>query len=330
MCMTSAAPSREGFAIGATTLQVADKTTVAEGVVHLRLIDPDGRRLPDWAPGAHLDLTLPTPHGTITRQYSLCGDRWDAYAYEVAVLREPDGRGGSAYVHDQLKVGDNVGIGGPRNNFPLAPAAEYLFIAGGIGITPILAMIDAAERLDAPWCLLYGGRTRSSMAFLDRLAQHGDRVAVRPLDEFGLLDLETAINELPSGTKVYCCGPAPLLNAVADLTLDWPAGAVRSERFVPLVQGPPARQEPFLLELAHSGRSVEVQASESVLEALQRIGSPVLSSCREGTCGTCETGVLDGVPDHRDSLLDDHERAACDRMFVCVSRAVSDRLVLDL
>ncbi len=202
---------------------------------------PDNRRLPDWAPGAHIDLMLPS---RATRQYSLCGDRWDAYSYRVGVLREPNGRGGSAFIHDWLEVGDIVGVGGPRNNFPLAPAPKYLFIAGGIGITPLIPMIAQAELMGIDWQLLYGGRTRSSMAFLGELAGYGDRVAVMPQDECGLLDLPTWLTAAAATeTKVYVCGPEPLLNAVEMCCVNWPVGMLRMERFVPKEQCAPVRNE---------------------------------------------------------------------------------------
>jgi ferredoxin-NADP reductase len=301
-------------------------------VVSLSLVDPFGGRLPDWSPGAHIDLMLPDARGgTLTRQYSLCGDRWDPYTYEVAVLREQASRGGSVYVHDTLAEGDLIGVGGPRNNFALAPAAHYLFIAGGIGITPILPMIEAARRMDVSWNLVYGGRTHNSMAFADQLREtHGDRVTIRPQDEHGLIDLEGTLAAAPEGTKVYCCGPGPLLDALTAISAAWPPGSVRTERFVPMDQGTPVRSAPFEVELARTGRTLEVSTDESIIEALDRSGVRVLSSCREGTCGTCETGVIAGVPDHRDSLLNDDERTRSDCMFICVSRSVSDRLVLDL
>ena len=316
----------------ATTLVVASKRIVADGVAQLTLRDPSGARLPDWAPGAHIDLVLTAPDGSqYSRQYSLCGDRWDASTYQIAVLREPAGRGGSALVHDHLAEGDVVGVGGPRNNFALVPADRYLFIAGGIGITPILPMVAAAERLGAGWKLLYGGRTRASMAYLPELQTYGDRVQVCPQDEFGLLDLAAALTDFEHGTgKVYCCGPAPLLDALASATHEWPAGAVRTERFVPKEQQAPARTTPFVVDLARTGGSVTVETDVSILDALDRHGVNVLSSCREGTCGTCETTVLEGAPDHRDSLLSDAERESGDCMFVCVSRSIGDRLVLDL
>ncbi|WP_205347109.1 PDR/VanB family oxidoreductase [Pseudonocardia broussonetiae] len=309
------------------TLRVAAKEVASDGVVVLTLRHPDGARLPDWAPGAHVDLILPT--GAV-RQYSLCGDRFDAFRYRVGVLREPDGRGGSAYVHDVLAVGDTVGVGGPRNHFPLVPSERYLFVAGGIGITPLLPMVRQADALDADWTLVYGGRTRASMAFLDELAAHGDRVHLVPEDECGRIDLPRWLADPQPDVAVYCCGPGPLLDAVERACAHWRPHALRTERFVAKEQGAPVRDEPFEVELARTGRSVTVTPGRTVLEAVRSVGVDVLSSCRQGTCGTCETDVLEGLPDHRDSILDDADRAANDCMFVCVSRSRTDRLVLDL
>ncbi|MCX5320130.1 MULTISPECIES: PDR/VanB family oxidoreductase [unclassified Streptomyces] len=302
---------------------------MAEGVVSLTLTHPNGGRLPDWTPGSHIDLIL--PDGT-TRQYSLCGDRWDAHTYRVAVLREPAGRGGSAYVHDRLRPGDRVGVGGPRNNFPLVPSEKYLFIAGGIGITPLLPMVRQAELLATEWQLLYGGRTRASMAFREELAAaYGERVHIVPQDECGLLDLNAWLEGPNADTKVYCCGPAPLLAAVEQAAASWGPYGLRTERFTARTdQAEPLRATPFEVELRRSGRAVTVSPGVSVLEAVRGAGVDVLSSCEQGTCGTCLTPVVEGRPDHRDSILTDHQRAANDCMFVCVSRACGDRLVLDL
>lgn len=311
---------------GKVRLQVAAKRDLADGVCGLEFTEPDGRRLPDWTPGSHIDLTFANG---LTRQYSLCGDRWDPYTYRVAVLREADGGGGSAYVHDTLTEGDLVDIAGPRNNFALAPADQYLFVAGGIGITPILPMLEQAEMLGTPWRLLYGGRRRSSMAFLDRLERWGDRVEIRPQDEHGLLDLRTVADQ-PAGTKVYCCGPEPLLDAVRDAAADLPTGRLRTERFVAATMAPPVRTTPFTVRLARSGATVTVPPGASVLDAVAEAGVPILASCRQGICGTCETGVVDGVPDHRDSLLDDADREHNDCFYPCVSRAASDELVIDV
>jgi ferredoxin-NADP reductase len=308
-------------------LRVTGKELVAGDVLTLQLASPQGLRLRDWAPGAHIDLVLPNG---MTRQYSLCGDRWDPFTYRVGVLREQSGRGGSAYVHDELEVGDLVGVGGPRNNFALVPSERYLFVAGGIGITPLVPMVRQAEQLGADWRLLYGGRTRTSMAFLDELAEYGDRVQVAPQDEFGLLDLPAFLGSPRPGVRIYSCGPAPLLAAMETACADWPAHSLRTERFVGEELGGPVRRAPFEVELARTGTTVTVPPEMTVLEAVGAAGVDVLSSCRQGICGTCETTVLDGLPDHGDALLDDAERQANDCMFICVSRARSDRLVLDL
>lgn len=270
------------------------------------------------------------PNGTI-RQYSLCGDRWDPYTYRIAVLREPAGRGGSAYVHDRLVPGDLVGVGGAHNHFPLVPADRYLFIAGGIGITPLLPMIQQAEMTGTGWRLLYGGRTRASMAFHDDLTHaYGERVYISPQDECGLLDLAAWLNEPLPATKVYCCGPAPLLSAVAEACAHWPDHSLRTERFTAADRSEPVRRTPFEVELRRTGRTVTVTPDISVLHAVRTAGADVLSSCEQGTCGTCLVPVVEGTPDHRDAVLAGHERAAGDCMLPCVSRSHSDRLVLDL
>ncbi|MFF7281150.1 2Fe-2S iron-sulfur cluster-binding protein [Streptomyces griseorubiginosus] len=312
------------------TLTVASRTPVSDGVVSLTLRRPDGGPLPSWTPGAHIDVLLDTDAGDLVRQYSLCGDPADRGAWQIAVLREPQGRGGSAYVHHRLLEGAAVRVRGPRNNFPLRPAARHLFIAGGVGITPILPMVEAAEAAGADWSLLYGGRTRASMAFLDRLAPHGDRVLVRPQDEYGLLDLAAHLGVPKEGTLVHACGPEPLLRAVQEHCAGWPPGTLGVERFAPVQAAETGAARAFELELARSGLTLTVPPDRSVLETLEEAGVDVGFSCREGTCGTCETDVLEGTPDHRDSLLTEDERAAGDTMFICVSRSRGPRLVLDL
>jgi ferredoxin-NADP reductase len=307
---------------------VKAKESVAEGVVRLTLVRPDGADLATWTPGAHLDLIL---RQDLVRQYSLCGDPSDRSRYEIAVLREPVGRGGSSHVHDTLVEGESVRIRGPRNNFELTRADRYLFIAGGVGITPILPMLAATQAAGADWRLIYGGRTRASMAFRDDLvARYGDRVEVFPQDETGPLDLDAILADRDD-TAVYCCGPEPLLAAVEQRCSAWPAGgSLHVERFAPkpVVDGRP--DEAFEVELASDGRVLQVPAGTSILEVLNAAGVPMSFSCTEGTCGTCETPVLAGIPDHRDSLLSEDERAANDTMFVCVSRSCSPRLTLDL
>jgi cytochrome P450/ferredoxin-NADP reductase len=310
-----------------TAVRVVAKDDVAEGVVALTLHDIDGHPLPRWAPGAHLDLILGS---AATRQYSLCGDPGDQRVWRLGILRDPNGSGGSLYVHDQLQTGDIVRIRGPRNNFPLVDSPRYLFIAGGIGITPILAMIRSAEAAGAQWRLVYGGRHRASMAFLDELAAYGDRVTVWPQDEKGFIDLPGLLGEPDADTKVYCCGPEPLLNAVEQNCVAWPEGALHVERFVAKPLTEPVLHEAIEVHLAQSGLTLTVPPERSILDAAEEAGIGVLSSCREGTCGTCETPVLDGIPDHRDSVLDAQARKANDCMMICVSRACTPRLVLDL
>ncbi|MFE6485286.1 PDR/VanB family oxidoreductase [Streptomyces sp. NPDC057757] len=301
-------------------LVVARMELAAENVVALTLRHPLGEELPGWEPGAHIDVLLGPG---LERQYSLCGDPADRHTWRIAVLREPAGRGGSAHVHAELSEGDKVRVRGPRNNFALQAAPRYRFVAGGIGITPILPMLAAAEAAGAQWTLLYGGRTRGSMAFTGELARYGDRVTIAPQDETGLLDL-TALDA--PGTLVYCCGPGPLLDAVEERC---PPALLRVERFQPKVQesGPDGE---FEVELSRSGRTLTVPAGVSVLDTVRAAGVEVLYSCTEGTCGTCETDVLEGVPDHRDSVLDAEEREAGETMLICVSRCRGKRLVLDL
>lgn len=307
---------------------LARKETLADGVVRLTLRHPAGDPLPPWQPGAHIDLLLGPD---LVRQYSLCGDPADRSVLRVAVLREPAGRGGSAYVHDSLADGARLRIRGPRNHFALEDAPRYLFIAGGIGITPIVPMIARAQARGADWRLVYGGRSRASMAFRDELsARYGDRVRVFPQDETGLLDLATLLGESEEGTAIYCCGPEPLLAAVEQRCAAWPAGTLHVERFSPKEGADDGQRTEFEVELARSGVSITVPAEKSILHAVEEAGVAVLSSCQEGTCGTCETPVLEGVPDHRDSLLTEEEQAANDTMMICVSRCQGRRLVLDL
>ena len=314
------------------SLTVAEREQPAEGVLALTLRRPDGAQLPAWEPGAHIDVFLPTGPTPTIRQFSLCGDPADRATWRIAVLRELAGRGGSAFVHDRLAEGDEVTVRGPRNHFPLLPAERYLFVAGGIGITPILPMLEAATRAAIPWDLLYGGRTAASMAFADRLSASGPHVRIRPQDQYGLLDLATFLGRPNPDTLVYACGPEPLLQAMEKATAEWPDGALHTERFTPkeISAADRAAEQEFEVVLARSGKTLRVPPGRSILETLEEAGIDVLCSCREGTCGTCETDVLEGTPDHRDSLLTPAEQEAGDTMFICVSRARGPRLVLDI
>jgi len=308
-------------------LRVARKESAAEGTVILDLTTEGEELLPVWTPGAHIDLLLAPG---LTRQYSLCGDTTDRQTWRVAVLLEPKSRGGSAYVHNTLHEGDLVRVRGPRNHFALVPSRRYLFIAGGIGITPILPMLAEASRVGAEWELHYGGKRLPTMAFLSELtAMAASSVHIHPQDQVGNLDLATILGTPEANTTIYCCGPGALLDAVEQRSRTWPTDALHMERFTPVHQAELVVNRSFEIELAQSGVTLEVQAEESIVQALRTAGVDVPSSCEEGTCGTCETQVLSGEVDHRDSLLTAGERAANDTMFICVSRAACPRLVLD-
>ncbi|MEU5672866.1 PDR/VanB family oxidoreductase [Micromonospora sp. NPDC047762] len=315
-----------GDVLTGAELVVAGREEVAAEVVAICLRRADGGDLPGWTPGAHIDLEL---SAGLARQYSLCGDPVNRSVLRIAVRREPNGRGGSRLVHERLTVGATVRVSGPRNTFPLVAARRYLFVAGGIGITPIAPMVAAADAAGADWRLVYGGRSRASMAFATTLRErYGDRVSLHPQDETGLLDLVGLLGR-PGTGLVYCCGPEALISAVEEHCRRWPPGCLHVERFTPL--GDTGAPETTIeVELALSGRTVIVPPGTPILQAVEEAGVPVLSSCREGTCGTCETPVLDGVPEHRDSLLTEQERAAGDTMMICVSRAITPRLVLEL
>lgn len=312
----------------ATDLIVRRRCPAAEGVAVLDLAHPDNGDLPRWEPGAHIDLML----DGMTRQYSLCGDPRESAMWRVAVLLDPHSRGGSRYVHDNLREGSSVRVRGPRNHFPLVDAGHYRFIAGGIGITPIMAMIESVQRSGGDWTLLYGGRTRASMAFADDLVErYPDRVTVWPQDECGLLDLETLFKDPEDDTLVYCCGPEALLSAVEQHSAHWPPGILHIERFAAKAPSDQATTyEQFEVVCQRSGVSFEVTTDQSILEVLEDAGIPILGSCYEGVCGTCEARVLEGTPDHRDSVLSDAERSAGEVMLCCVSRSRTERLVLDL
>ncbi|WP_330253532.1 PDR/VanB family oxidoreductase [Nocardia sp. NBC_00565] len=300
-----------------------------QDVVSLRLESPDARELPPWRPGAHLDLELPSGR---LRQYSLCGDPADTRAYRVAVRRIPDGGGGSMEVHDELPVGTSIVVRGPRNAFPFAvpghgsPAARLHFIAGGIGITPILPMARLALRLGIDWSMVYTGRSRDTIPFLDEIAAFGDRVTVRTDDEHGLPAAAALLAGVTADTAVYCCGPVPMTTAVADSVREIPGVELHSERFSP---PPIVNGVPFEIEFAATGEVVEVPADKSALETILASRPDRPYSCRQGFCRTCKVRVLSGEPDHRETVLTAADHEAGD-MLVCVSRSKGGRLVLDL
>jgi ferredoxin-NADP reductase len=262
------------------------------------------------------------------RQYSLCGSPAERRCYQVAVLKVPESRGGSQAVH-RLAEGDRVRIRGPRNHFTLNSSPRYIFIAGGIGITPLIPMIQEADAAGADWVLHYGGRSERSMAFVEALAAYGDRVRLVPQDTAGMLDLDAILGTRTPDTLVYCCGPEPLLRAAEERCMAWPPNSFHLERFTAKERSDEEEDTAFEVVLQRSGKTITVEPGVTVFDAMRAAGVSVLGSCLEGICGTCEQGVLEGEVDHRDSVLDDDEREAMNCMMVCVSRARSPRLVLD-
>jgi ferredoxin-NADP reductase len=311
-------------------LEVVGREEVADGVVTVSLAAPDGADLPEWTAGAHIDLLMGP---SLVRQYSLCGSTANRAEWRIGVLLDPESRGGSRFVHEELHAGSTVRVRGPRNAFPLVGSPRYQFIAGGIGITPVLTMIEAAEARGAAWHLLYGGRARGSMAFVDELERFGERVTVSPREERAdRLDLDSVLSEPREDTRVYCCGPEGLLQAVEGACRPWPEGSLHIERFSakPIEEPSPDALETFEVECQRSGVTVTVPSDRSVYEVVEEAGVDVLGSCMEGVCGTCECDVIEGEAEHRDSVLSEAERARGDTIMICVSRSRSERLVLDI
>ncbi|WP_430228163.1 cytochrome P450/oxidoreductase [Paraburkholderia tropica] len=302
---------------------------VAQDIVRLRLVAPDGGVLPRWAPGAHIDVEC--GESGVSRQYSLCGDPADTHAFEIAVLRETESRGGSVWVHDTLREGMRLKIRGPRNHFRLdEEGRRAIFIAGGIGITPVSAMARRARELGIDYELHYSGRARANMALIDELTQlHGERLCVHVSEEgtrndFGALRVDAL-------TRVYACGPARMLEALEAASAAWPEDALRVEHFAASVgKLDPADEHAFEVELKDSGLVLPVAADQTVLDALRRANIDVQSDCEEGLCGSCEVRVLAGEIDHRDVVLTRAERDTQTRMMACCSRAKGQRIVLEL
>jgi ferredoxin-NADP reductase len=296
----------------------------ADDVLVVRFRDVGGTPLPSWSLGSHLDLTLPSGR---RRQYSLCGDPSDRSRYQIAVRRLPAGLGGSVEVHDVMRAGVRLPVRGPLNAFPLIKARSYVFVAGGIGITPVLPMVESVARSGAAWRFVYTGRTRASMPFLDRVAVlDPSRVTIRPDDESGRPAVGELLGDVGPDGAVYCCGPAPMLDAVVAEVHARGEGSVHTERFSapPVVDG-----KPLDVHLARHGTTLHVPADRSVLAVVREAVPEVGYSCQQGFCGTCKVAVLGGEVDHRDGRLTDAERAAGD-MLICVSRSARGALTLDL
>jgi tetrachlorobenzoquinone reductase len=311
---------------------VQRRSVEATNVVRLdlRAID-NAALLPAFTPGAHIDLFLPNG---LTRQYSLLNDSVRSDRYEIAVLNTATSRGGSACVHADLRPGSELDISPPRNNFPLRDDfGHYVFVAGGIGITPILSMIRYCQRHSLSWRLLYLARSRAHAAFLTDLADLGaDRVRFHFDDEAGCLyDFRGGDFDFAAGTSIYCCGPQPVMQSVTAFAADRPGTRAYFEWFTPPADGPQEVPDTaFDVKLASADQVLHIPVGRTILEVLEENDVSVPCSCREGMCRTCETRVLAGIPDHRDYVLSNSEQAGGKTMMICVSRSKTSLLVLDL
>lgn len=308
-------------------MRVTAARVIADRIIEITLEDATGRELPAWQPGAHVELRLPSG---LLRQYSLCGDPADLRSYTIAVLNEPEGRGGSREIHEISTTEAIFEVRPPKNNFELVDADNYVFIGGGIGITPMIPMVSEARRRGAGWRLIYGGRTESSMAYRETIAAHGDAVDLWVEAERGHPDLRRILAEAPAGAEIYTCGPGAMIDAVAEEFAEHDhLGALHFERFA--ASGPIDHSgESFEVELAQSGITLTIPDGATILGEVRKVLPEQPFSCEEGYCGECETPVLDGTPDHRDDYLTEDEQAANDVMMICTSRCKGARLVLDL
>lgn len=311
---------------------VADAQMVTPRVRCLTLRPLDGPLLPAWSAGSHIGVRLSDGGRSWLNTYSLVGEPGETQSYRIAVRREDEARskGGSIHVHEQVQIGDQLEIGAPANHFPLARHAKrHLLIAGGIGITPFLSQLAALKKSGQPYELHYGFRSRLDGAFCDAIcAEHGGYARFYISEEGQRMDVSALVERQPLGTHVYVCGPRSLIDAVRKAAADagWPTSHVHFEEFA----APPLTDAvPFEVRLPQNGLQFAVGAQETLLEAMERAGVPVSSSCRVGMCGTCEMRVLDGVPEHRDRCLSESEIAE-GKMIACVSRTRGGSLVLAL
>lgn len=311
------------------TLQVVSREELVPGVVSLQLADPQGAPLPEWTPGAHIDLHLDPPENPgLVRQYSLCGDSSETHTYRIAVLAEEEGAG-SRYVYEAIRTGQLIRVSSPRNHFAYEPSHRVAFIAGGIGITPIFPMVQAAAAAGADWTLHYAGRSRDRMPFLEELGVYGDRVRFYVSDEENRMSIADAV-AASSAKTLYACGPSRLLNELERVVEQSEGVALHIERFVNENIVDAIGDHPFTVEGEISGKTFDVPPGKSILQAAEEAGIPVPSSCQGGTCGTCETFVVEGEPDHRDAVLNAQEREESEVMMVCVSRCRGTYLKLEL
>ncbi|MDP2506371.1 PDR/VanB family oxidoreductase [Oceanobacter sp. 3_MG-2023] len=323
-------------------LTVNSKAVIADGIIKLLLA---GEELPDWEPGAHIELAFP---GGLVRAYSIVSGE-PGRSYELAILLEPESRGGSRYVHEQVQEGDVIAATKPKNSFALEAAENYAFIAGGIGITPVLPMIRSMKRAGKPWKLYYLGRSRTRMAYMAEVEalerEQPGSVFVHIDDEVGGVDLGVLVNGLAENTAVYTCGPNGLMDALSVQIEQRPSISLHMERFgrielVPLVDAAAISDDAtdaacdvdgaFELELHKTGETINVGKDETILDCVRKVRQGLSFSCSDGYCGTCETAVLGGIPDHRDTVLSEQEREENRTMMICVSRSKTRKLILDL
>lgn len=311
-------------------LRVERVRNVAADIVELRLVPTDGRPVPGWAPGAHIDVEC--GNSGLSRQYSLCGNPADD-ALTIAVLKDPHSRGGSAWIHEHVKPGDQLRVRGPRNHFHFdQTAARAVFVAGGIGITPISVMAWRARERGIDYVLHYSGRTRAAMAYVDELtALHGNRLRLHVSDEGSRADYAALLGNPGRDTVVYACGPQRMLDALQACGRDWPADALHMEHFhTASIALDPSKEHAFEVELKDSGMVLQVPADRTLLDTLRNANIDVPSDCGEGLCGTCEVHVVEGAIDHRDVVLTRAEREQNNKMMACCSRAKGNRLTLEL
>ncbi|RCW41058.1 cytochrome P450 [Halopolyspora algeriensis] len=329
--VTIGEPSKHAISRAMTVTRVE---RVAERVVRIRLEEPDGKPLPAWTSGAHIDVDCLDGDEVLTRQFSLCGPPDDHHAYEIGVLLETDSRGGSRWVHENAVEGATFHVRGPRNHFRLDADAERLvLVAGGIGITPVLAHADRAKSMGLDYEIHYAGRAAEHMAFLDRLRRdHGDRLHTYVPTEGHRMDLARVLADVSAGTQVYACGPDRMVQALEELAESWPdPGALHVEHFSSALGAlDPGVEHAFDVVLSDSGLTLRVPPDKTVLQTLREHNIDIQSDCEEGLCGSCEAPVLAGDVDHRDVVLGRGDRAAHSRMMTCCSRACGDRLVLQL
>ena len=309
-------------------LRVTRNDRIADGIHMLEFRDSGGKPLPEFSAGAH--IAIRAPNGLL-RKYSLCNDPAERNRYLVAIKREANGRGGSCNLIDNTKAGDNLLVAPPVNDFALPQRAQdFLFIAGGIGITPIMAMIREIRRQGKRFRLFYCSRSPETTAFIDELSapEFKDHVVIHydHGDPARSLDLKPILAERKNREHLYCCGPRPLMEAVRRFTDHWSSAAVHFEAFSD-AETHKATDKPFKVRLAHSGDVVDVPTDKTILEALRAHGLEVPSSCETGTCGTCRTKLLAGKADHRDLYLPDHDRV--DNIMLCVSRALTNEITID-